>query len=233
MTCRPAPPWPAASARPCSTANAPARPPSSTHRCWHRRCGRSRPRSWSPTSSTPTASPERPPASPSTRWSIATRRATTRWLQLVFLQPDKFWAGILPPHRTARARHRRAIRAVGQPARQRRRGASTILNETIRRARSRALAEGPRGRAGCVGGVRDTAGDPQRSAGRTQRLPHHQCRRPAATNTAPSRPPCNSARLPPAPARAPEHGQHTEEILMELDIDWDDIEKAKEAGAIL
>ena len=38
---------------------------------------------------------------------------------------------------------------------------------------------------------------------------------------------------PPAPARAPEHGQHTEEILMELDLDWDDIEKAKEAGAIL
>ena len=39
--------------------------------------------------------------------------------------------------------------------------------------------------------------------------------------------------VPPAPARAPEHGQHTEEILMELDVDWDDIEKAKEAGAIL
>jgi crotonobetainyl-CoA:carnitine CoA-transferase CaiB-like acyl-CoA transferase len=38
---------------------------------------------------------------------------------------------------------------------------------------------------------------------------------------------------PPPPARSPEHGQHTEEILMELGIDWDDIEKAKEAGAIL
>lgn len=38
---------------------------------------------------------------------------------------------------------------------------------------------------------------------------------------------------PPAPARAPEHGQHTEEILLELDVDWDDIAKAKELGAIL
>ena len=38
---------------------------------------------------------------------------------------------------------------------------------------------------------------------------------------------------PPAPARAPEHGQHTEEILLELDLDWDDISAAKDSGAIL
>jgi crotonobetainyl-CoA:carnitine CoA-transferase CaiB-like acyl-CoA transferase len=39
--------------------------------------------------------------------------------------------------------------------------------------------------------------------------------------------------MPPSPARAPEHGQHTEEILLELDIGWDDIAKAKETKAIL
>jgi crotonobetainyl-CoA:carnitine CoA-transferase CaiB-like acyl-CoA transferase len=38
---------------------------------------------------------------------------------------------------------------------------------------------------------------------------------------------------PPAPARAPEHGQHTEEILLELDFDWADITRAKDCGAIL
>ena len=38
---------------------------------------------------------------------------------------------------------------------------------------------------------------------------------------------------PPAPARAPEHGQHTEEILLELGVQWDDIAKAKELNAIL
>ena len=38
---------------------------------------------------------------------------------------------------------------------------------------------------------------------------------------------------PPQPARAPEHGQHTEEILLELDLDWDDISAAKGTGAIL
>ena len=37
----------------------------------------------------------------------------------------------------------------------------------------------------------------------------------------------------PLPARAPEHGQHTEEILLELDLDWDDISAAKDSGAIL
>jgi crotonobetainyl-CoA:carnitine CoA-transferase CaiB-like acyl-CoA transferase len=38
---------------------------------------------------------------------------------------------------------------------------------------------------------------------------------------------------PPRAARAPEHGQHTEEVLLELDLDWDDISAAKDSGAIL
>jgi crotonobetainyl-CoA:carnitine CoA-transferase CaiB-like acyl-CoA transferase len=38
---------------------------------------------------------------------------------------------------------------------------------------------------------------------------------------------------PPLPARAPEHGQHTEEILLELGVEWDDIAKAKDLNSIL
>ena len=32
---------------------------------------------------------------------------------------------------------------------------------------------------------------------------------------------------------APEHGQHTEEILLELGVEWDEIAPRKESGAIL
>lgn len=35
------------------------------------------------------------------------------------------------------------------------------------------------------------------------------------------------------PVGAPEHGQHTEEVLMDAGMDWDDIERYKEQGAIL
>ena len=34
-------------------------------------------------------------------------------------------------------------------------------------------------------------------------------------------------------AAAPEHGQHTEEILLELGLSWDDIIARKESGAVL
>jgi len=47
-------------------------------------------------------------------------------------------------------------------------------------------------------------------------------------------PPMQFGGEPPRPAGpAPELGQHTEEILLELGFDWDDIAKAKDSGAIL
>jgi len=35
------------------------------------------------------------------------------------------------------------------------------------------------------------------------------------------------------PTGAPEHGQHTEEILLEAGVDWDKIEQYKQDGSIL
>jgi crotonobetainyl-CoA:carnitine CoA-transferase CaiB-like acyl-CoA transferase len=38
---------------------------------------------------------------------------------------------------------------------------------------------------------------------------------------------------PPSLTRAPDHGEHTEEVLLELGRSWDDIVALKDAGAIL
>jgi crotonobetainyl-CoA:carnitine CoA-transferase CaiB-like acyl-CoA transferase len=35
------------------------------------------------------------------------------------------------------------------------------------------------------------------------------------------------------PTGAPEHGQHTEEILLDAGIDWDKIERYKQDGSVL
>jgi len=38
---------------------------------------------------------------------------------------------------------------------------------------------------------------------------------------------------PPRVARAPEHGEHTDEVLLELGLDYDEIMEHKIAGAVL
>ena len=37
----------------------------------------------------------------------------------------------------------------------------------------------------------------------------------------------------PQPTGAPEHGQHTEEIMLDAGIDWDKIEQYKQDGSVL
>jgi crotonobetainyl-CoA:carnitine CoA-transferase CaiB-like acyl-CoA transferase len=154
-----------------------------------------------------------------------------RWIQLVFLQPDKFWAGfcgrmglreLATDERFVPSRNLIANAAE----------ASTIISAAFA---SRDLAhwqkvlEDEPGVWAALATPRETLHDPQVE-------PNGYVVTNVDDNGDEYRivaAPVQFDETPPAPARAPEHGQHTEEILLELDVDWDDISRAKEFGAIL
>jgi len=154
-----------------------------------------------------------------------------RWLQLIFLQPDRFWAGFCErvglPELASDERFVPSSNLIANAAE-----ATSIVAEVFARHDldywQRALKDEP-GVWAVLATPREVLADPQvepngfvvtnvDDAGNEYRIV-------AA--------PVQFNETPPLPARAPEHGQHTEELLMELNVDWDDIAEAKETGAIL
>ena len=154
-----------------------------------------------------------------------------RWIQLVFLQPDRYWAGFcerigLPelsgdprfvPSSNLIANAAEACAIVGE----------TFASQDLDHWRA-ALADEP--------GVWAPLATPREALNDPQTEPNGY----AITNTDAEgkeyknvAAPVQFDETPPAPARAPEHGQHTEEVLLELGVTWDDILAAKESGAIL
>jgi crotonobetainyl-CoA:carnitine CoA-transferase CaiB-like acyl-CoA transferase len=154
-----------------------------------------------------------------------------RWIQFVFLQPDKFWAGFC---------HRIGLAELATDARfvpssnliANKAEACAILTETFARhdlAHWRKILEDEPGVWGALATPRETLNDPQAEPNGylvTNVDDHGDEYKIVAA-------PVQFNETPPHPARAPEHGQHTEEILLELDVDWDDIERAKDSGAIM
>jgi crotonobetainyl-CoA:carnitine CoA-transferase CaiB-like acyl-CoA transferase len=154
-----------------------------------------------------------------------------RWLQLVFLQPDRFWAGFCEriglPELATDERFVPSSNLIANAA-----DACALVGEAIASQDldhwRKALAEEP-GVWAALATPKETLNDPQvQPNGLTisnvdDNGVHYQI--VAA--------PVQFNETPPGAARAPEHGQHTEEILLELDLDWDDISAAKDSGAIL
>jgi crotonobetainyl-CoA:carnitine CoA-transferase CaiB-like acyl-CoA transferase len=153
-----------------------------------------------------------------------------RWIQFVFLQPDKFWAGFCErvglPELATDPRFVPSRNLIANAA-----DACAILNEMFAGhdlAHWRKVLEDEPGVWGALATPRETLNDPQAE-------PNGYVVTATDGNGDEYKivaAPVQFDETPPDPSRAPEHGQHTEEILLELDVDWDDIESAKDAGAI-
>ncbi|MCV7032093.1 CaiB/BaiF CoA transferase family protein [Mycobacterium sherrisii] len=154
-----------------------------------------------------------------------------RWIQLVFLQPDKFWAGFCERIGLSQlANDERFVPSANLIAN------AAAATELIANAFAgqdlahwRRVLESEPGVWGVLATPRETLNDPQVQPNGyvvTNVDDHGETYRIVAA-------PVQFNETPPLPARAPEHGQHTEEILLELGVEWDEIAQAKERNAIL
>lgn len=154
-----------------------------------------------------------------------------RWIQLVFLQPDKFWAGFCQRMGLAQlADDERFVPSknlIANAAEATEIFANAFAGHDL--AHWQKVLHDEPGVWGALATPRETLNDPQVEPNGyvvTNVDDRGEKYRIVAA-------PVQFNETPPDPARAPEHGQHTEEILLELDVNWDDIARAKDLGAIL
>lgn len=154
-----------------------------------------------------------------------------RWIQLVFLQPDKYWAGLCRrmglAELAADERFVPSRNLIANAAEATEIFATAFAGHDLAHWQQ-VLADEP-GVWAALATPRETLNDPQVEPNGyvvTNRDDNGEPYRIVAA-------PVQFNETPPGPARAPEHGQHTEEILLELEVDWDDIARAKDLNAIL
>ena len=224
--------WRSPSASPprCCDGPGPARGRSSTCRCWPPRCGRCRP-TCSPRCRARRHGPPR--VGSMVNPLVGTYRTKDgRHIQLVFLESDRYWATVLRAGRPARPGRRSPLRRPPRPASENAEACVAVLDEVFAAADLRRVE----GAAGAGSTRRGRRCRRSRSCSTTrrcrQRLPRRRRarRRHAATGCPGSR--CSSTSRPPDLRRAPEHGEHTEAVLLELGYSWDDIAALGEAGVI-
>jgi crotonobetainyl-CoA:carnitine CoA-transferase CaiB-like acyl-CoA transferase len=154
-----------------------------------------------------------------------------RWIQLVFLQPDRFWAGFCEriglPELATDERFVPSSNLIANAAEACALVGDAIASQDLDHWR-KVLADEP-GVWAALATPKETLNDPQvEPNGYTIANVDDKGNEYQIVAA-----PVQFNETAPPPARAPEHGQHTEEILLELDLDWDHISAAKDSGAIL
>jgi crotonobetainyl-CoA:carnitine CoA-transferase CaiB-like acyl-CoA transferase len=159
------------------------------------------------------------------------RTSDSRWIQLVFLQPDRYWAPFVKrigrPDLAADPRFATSRELVANAAAASAEIAATFAEKDLAHW-LKVLADEP-GVWSVVATPGEVLQDPQAlengyfienvsDAG----VPYKMAGSPVQFDCA-----------TPDAARAPEHGQHTEELLLELGCDWPEIIAAKDSGAVL
>jgi len=154
-----------------------------------------------------------------------------RWIQLVFLQADRYWKGFCERiGRPDMASDERFVPLANLVANK-----ETATAELRRTFAERDLADWQKiladepGVWATLASPKEVLSDPQVVANGYLMTVTDAAGREYRTAAAP----VQFDETPPPPRRAPEYGEHTEEILLELGFDWEDIIAAKEAGAVL
>ena len=158
------------------------------------------------------------------------RTSDGRHISLVFLESDRYWAEFCrlvgrddladdPRFVDLAARGEHSDECVAELAR-RVRGANVRGMEVAARADRRALGTGASGR-----------GAARRPTGARQRLPRRGRVEGGPSYRLPTVP-VQFDEHPPELRRAPEHGEHTEAMLLELGYTWEQIGALSEAGVI-
>lgn len=154
-----------------------------------------------------------------------------RWVQLLFLQTDRYWQGFCERiGRADMATDERFVPLANLVANQD--GATAELRKTFAERDladwQKILADEP-GVWATIASPQEVLDDPQVVANEYLMSLTDDAGTVYRTVSAP----VQFDETPATARRAPEYGEHTEDILLELGMDWDAIGAAKEAGAIL
>ncbi len=154
-----------------------------------------------------------------------------RWIQLVFLQPDRYWAGFCEriglPELATDPRFVPSDNLIANAAQ-----ACALVGDAFAAhdlSHWKTVLHDEPGVWAALATPCEALNDPQTEPNGYV-ITNRDADGKEYKNVAA---PVQFDETPPGPARAPEHGQHTEEILLELGVDWDEIGRAKDTGAIL